>query len=93
MFSLPPTWAGLQTFSQRSSAVSAMDQEASSSSEEPKSQALSFSVGFEEPPKNPKRMPKNLRAKRKPELSEASIAEKQRLAEKRRKVIPGPFVF
>lgn len=89
MFSLSTNWADLQTFSKRSSAVSAMEEEASSSREEPKNQALSFSVGFEEPPKNLKRMPKNLRAKRKPELSEASIAEKQLQAEKRRKVKSG----
>jgi hypothetical protein len=63
-----------------------MEEEGPHSSEGPKSQALSFSVGFEEPPKNPRRVPKHLRAKRKPELSEESIAEKQRQAEKRRKV-------
>ena len=52
--------------------------------EQSKSQAVSFSVGFGEPAK--KKMPKHFRSKRKPELSEADIAEKQRLAEKRRKV-------
>ena len=59
-----------------------MEQDGSPGASEP--QGLSFSVGFDEPAK---RMPKHFgRSKRKPELSEASIAEKQRLAEKRRKV-------
>ena len=67
----------------------AMDPVEGTSSGEPmeasKSQAVSFTV-FDEPPKNLKRMPKNLKSKRKAELSEAAIAEKQKLAEKRRKV-------
>lgn len=68
-----------------------MEEDGPSSKEPQKVQAMSFSVGFNEPAKNPARMPKHLarsvaRSKRKPELSEASIAEKQKLAEKRRKV-------
>ena len=66
-----------------------MDQEPSTSAgkEQSRAQGLSFSVEFDEP-KN-RRMPKHLsqaKNKRKPELSEADIAEKQKLAEKRRKV-------
>ena len=61
--------------------------EGTSNGEGPNSHAVSFTVGFEEPAKNPKRMPKHLRSKRKAELSEATIAEKQKLAEKRRKVL------
>lgn len=86
LFSLPD----LQTLLQRSSAVNGMDLEGSSNKDDSKSQALSFSVGFEEPAKNPRRMPKHLaqaRTRRKPELSEASIAEKQMMAEQRRKVM------
>ena len=52
-------------------------------------QAVSFTVGFSEPAKNPKKMPKRIagpRNKRRQELSEATIEEKQKLAEKRRKV-------
>ena len=51
-----------------------------------KNEAVSFTVDFDEPAKNPRRMPKNLRNRRKRELSEASLAEKQKLAEERRKV-------
>ena len=65
-----------------------MEQESSSSEERPKNQAMSFSVGFDELPKNHRRMPKHLsdRTRQKPELSEARLAEKQKLAEMRRKV-------
>lgn len=85
LFSLPD----LQPLLQLSHAVNAMDEDGSLGEGSSRSQALSFSVGFEEPAKNPTRMPKHLaqaRKKRKPELSEASIAEKQMMAEKRRKV-------
>ena len=61
----------------------------SSSGESSKAQAVSFTVGFSEPAKNPKKMPKRIAAtrnKRRQELSEATIEEKQKLAEKRRKV-------
>ena len=51
-------------------------------------QAVTFTLDFTEPAKKPGRMPKNLSAarNRKHELSQASIAEKQRMAEQRRKV-------
>lgn len=61
----------------------------SSTGESSKAQAVSFTVGFNEPAKNPKKMPKRIAAtrnKRRQELSEATIEEKQKLAEKRRKV-------
>lgn len=83
VFSLPD----LQPLLQRSNAVNAMAQHASPSEGGSKSQAVSFSVVFEEPANNARRMPKHLaQARKKPELSEASIAEKQLMAEKRRKV-------
>ena len=53
------------------------------------SQAVSFTVDFDEPKKKPRRLPKNLsseRLQKRPELSHESLAEKQRLAEERRKV-------
>ena len=83
MFFFPPDHQPLSLL--RSKAT--MDPVEGTSSEEPsKTQAVSFTVGFDEPAKNPRRMPKHLRTKRKAELSEATIAEKQKLAEKRRKV-------
>ena len=53
------------------------------------SQAVSFTVDFDEPKKKPRRLPKNLsaeRLQRRQELSHERLAEKQRLAEERRKV-------
>ena len=54
-----------------------------------KSQAVTFTVEFDDEPKNPKRMPKNLSSARlmgKQKLSEEILTKKQRLAEERRKV-------
>lgn len=67
-----------------------MEPEGGSPSEEPpKNQAVSFTVGFDEPAKKPRKIPKHLTAanKGRSEMSETSIEEKQKLAEKRRKVI------
>ena len=53
------------------------------------SQAVSFTVDFDEPKKKPRRIPKNLSAERlqkRQELSHERLAEKQRQAEERRKV-------
>ena len=54
-----------------------------------KSQAVSFTVDFnDQPPKNPRRMPRQLSSAktRNRKVSEESIAEKQKKAEERRKV-------
>jgi len=54
-----------------------------------KSQAVTFTVDFEEKPKNSRRIPKNLtsaRTRKGKKVSEETIAEKQKLAEERRKV-------
>lgn len=54
-----------------------------------KSQAVTFTVDFDEGPKNLRKMPKHLSSARltgKQKLSEESLAKKQRLAEERRQV-------
>lgn len=64
--------------------------------EKPTSQAVSFTVDFDEPKKKPKRIPKNLsseRLQKRQELSRESLAEKQRQAEERRKVSERPHVL